>query len=163
MPAPRSPGAAQGEASHIKTVRRNALIAAGAIPHLAHLVTYAPRMPEPPVVSYCCGPWLLRIVPHRAPAAQSLPSWCLSCVGVPQVPAFPPAGGKKPGAGGKSGGKGKKGGDARPPAGRKDAIATHAAACLRFLALCANFRQELLGRCAPFACTAAATRPSASR
>jgi len=63
----------------------------------------------------------------------------------PQVPANPPAGIGKKGKSSKPGSK-KKGaaGDARPPAGRKDSIATHCAAILRFLALCPGFVEELL-------------------
>jgi len=51
------------------------------------------------------------------------------------------------GARGATGGKKGKGKQSnRLPAGRKDCIATHAAACLRFLALCPNFLPELIGR-----------------
>lgn len=43
-------------------------------------------------------------------------------------------------------GKGKGGsGSGRPAAGRKDSISTHAAAILRFLALCPGFVAELMG------------------
>lgn len=64
------------------------------------------------------------------------------------MPATPPASiGKKKGKGAK--GKSKKkaaAGEARLPGGRKDTIATHCAAILRFLALCPGFTEELLGR-----------------
>lgn len=65
-----------------------------------------------------------------------------------QYPAPPPALGKK-GSKAKASTKtkGKKGGDDAYPQGRKDAIATSAAACLRFLAVCPGFVEQLLGEC----------------
>lgn len=56
--------------------------------------------------------------------------------------------GARSGAPGKVKGKGKKSkGSAgeRPPAGRKDTTATHAAACLRYLAAVPGFADELMG------------------
>ena len=63
-----------------------------------------------------------------------------------QFPAPPPVisakGGKKSK---KSKGSRKEGGEAAYPQGRKDALATSAAACLRFMSSCPGFVEQLMG------------------
>jgi hypothetical protein len=106
----------QGESSDVKQKRRQDMVDAGAVPPLVRMVASSPRMPRPPA-----------------------------------YPAPPPVAGKgKAGkGGGKAGGSSKKkkgASDPDAPQGRKDDIATSAAACLRFLATCPGFTAQLLGR-----------------
>lgn len=103
----------------------------------------------PTYLQHCCTPHLQDEVPDvkvsrrmalikqgAVPALMALIAYAPKMPAPPTVP-MPLAGKKKP----------PKDGKLTPPYGQKDNVATMAAACLRFLALCPGFVEDMTGRC----------------
>ncbi|GFR49626.1 hypothetical protein Agub_g11698 [Astrephomene gubernaculifera] len=95
----------EGEPPEVRQIRRAAVLQLGAVPPLASMVAYTPRMPPPAL-----------------------------------VPAPPPVLTKHH----KKTGSKKKSEKTEPPLGAKDAAATVASACLRFLSLVPEFVEEFM-------------------